>query len=83
MANGQVWPVDEVKARQALLAAKGLTWSVVRKHSVHEDVETHSGQYATWIANYQQNIRNLRGLRHRYRVLQLYAILDWTRTDLE
>ena len=29
IANGQVWPVDEIKARQALLAAKGLTWSVV------------------------------------------------------
>ncbi len=24
IANGQVWPVDEIKARQALLAAKGL-----------------------------------------------------------
>ncbi len=73
IANGQVWPVDEIKARQALLAAKGLTWSVVESIPVHEDIKTHSGQYATWIANYQQSIRNPRGLRHRYRVLQLYA----------
>jgi mannonate dehydratase len=60
IANGQVWPVDEIKARQALLAAKGLTWSVVESIPVHEDIKTHSGQYATWIANYQQSIRNLR-----------------------
>ena len=53
IANGQVWPVDEIKARQALLAAKGLTWSVVESIPVHEDIKTHSGQYATWIANYQ------------------------------
>ncbi len=59
IANGQVWPVDEIKARQALLAAKGLTWSVVESIPVHEDIKTHSGQYATWIANYQQSIRNL------------------------
>ncbi|STU64658.1 mannonate dehydratase [Klebsiella pneumoniae subsp. ozaenae] len=60
IANGQVWAGrPRLKRVRALLAAKGLTWSVVESIPVHEDIKTHSGQYATWIANYQQSIRNL------------------------
>ncbi|MCS6037276.1 mannonate dehydratase [Klebsiella pneumoniae subsp. pneumoniae] len=36
-------------------------------------IKTHSGQYATWIANYQQSIRNLAACGIDSRVLQLYA----------
>ena len=72
IANGEVWPIDEIRARQALLAEKGLVWSVVESVPVHEEIKTHSGDWRRYIANYQQSLRN-GGLRHRHRLLQLHA----------
>jgi mannonate dehydratase len=80
--NGQVWTAQAIADRKKLIAASGLTWSIVESVPVHEDIKRGGPMRDHWIEAYQKSVRNLAANGIDLVCYNFMPILDWTRTDL-
>ncbi|QKZ14883.1 mannonate dehydratase [Spirosoma sp. KUDC1026] len=84
---GEVWPVDAIRERQQLIEADNdqyvpLHWAVVESLPVHEAIKKGKPERDTYIANYQQSLRNLAACGIQTVCYNFMPVLDWSRTNL-
>ncbi len=83
ISPGELWPVEAIRERQHVVAAAGLTWSVVESVNVSEDIKKRGSQWQRHIDNYCQTLRNLAACGITTVCYNFMPVLDWLRTDLE
>lgn len=82
---GEVWSVDAIGERQALIAADpsmGLRWNVVESLPIHERVKIGEGDLSAIYDNYRASMKNLAACGVRVICYNFMPVIDWTRTEL-
>ena len=80
---GDVWSVDEIKQRDAIIKTAGFNWSVVESVNIHESIKTAGSSRDHYIENYITTINNLAAAGIKVICYNFMPVLDWTRTNLD
>ena len=80
---GEVWTIEAIRARQEILRAAGLVWSVVESVPVHEDIKLARPNAERYIRNYIASLENLAACGQKNVCYNFMALTDWTRTVLD
>jgi hypothetical protein len=85
VAYGEVWTIEAIEARKALIAADpslGLHWNVVESLPLHERIKIGEGDLDPLFDNYRVSMRNLAACGIRTICYNFMPVVDWTRTEL-
>jgi mannonate dehydratase len=80
---GDVWSVNEIKQRDAIIKSAGFNWSVVESVNIHESIKTAGNLRDHYIENYITTIHNLAAEGINTICYNFMPVLDWTRTNLD
>lgn len=80
---GEIWTVEEINRRRALIEAAGMCWTVIESLPVSDDIKRRSGRYQQHIAHYRQSLRNVAACGLKVVTYNFMPVLDWLRTDVD
>ncbi|WCT14227.1 mannonate dehydratase [Mucilaginibacter jinjuensis] len=80
---GDVWTIEEINTRKAIIENAGFRWRVVESVNIHESIKLGRAEREQYIENYIVTLQNLAEAGIDTVCYNFMPVLDWTRTHLD